>query len=89
MRHRMTNDHRVHMYDIVLEVGERIKRKYTAGQHEHGGQLWLKKGLLEMARQEADDLETYLTTLANQKGTCPHCGGEITQNDFGEIDETE
>lgn len=41
-------------------------QKYLRGQAEHGGQLWQKSGLLDMAIDEAIDQVIYLLTLREQ-----------------------
>lgn len=40
--------------------------KYTAGQREHGGNVWLKRGMLREAKAEVLDLWVYLDTLEQQ-----------------------
>jgi len=40
--------------------------KYVTGQKEHGGNLWEKEGLLDMAIDEAIDQVIYLLTLKKQ-----------------------
>lgn len=78
-KHRMSDAHRQHMFDLILEFGEIAKEKYTLGQHEHGGKLWKKKGLIDMAIDEAVDQVVYLLTLRKQ---IEEAGVEL-----GEIDE--
>jgi len=64
-------------------LGNEAKRaiivKYLAGQKEHGGQLWRKKGLIDMAIEEAIDQVVYLLTLKQQL--------EERGIELGEIDE--
>lgn len=43
-----------------------ILTKYAAGQAEHGGQLWRKTGIIDMAIEEAVDQVIYLLTLRDQ-----------------------
>lgn len=57
-----------HLAQIVREVGADLDAKYRAGQAEHGGDLWLKPGMLEAAYEEALDLCIYLRTeIANRR----------------------
>ena len=55
-----------HANKIADEARELIFKKYMAGQEEHGGQLWRKKGLLNQAIMEAIDQVVYLLTLWDQ-----------------------
>lgn len=45
---------------------QKLIRKYMRGQAEHGGRLWEKKGLIDMAIEEAIDQVVYLLTLKDQ-----------------------
>lgn len=40
--------------------------KYTAGQKEHGGNMWEKSGMLQNAYQENVDQMFYLSTIGSQ-----------------------
>lgn len=40
--------------------------KYLAGQKEHGGRLWEKRGMLAHCEEEVWDLAAYLPTLRAQ-----------------------
>jgi len=51
--------------------------KYRKGQKEHGGDLWKKKHIIDMAIEEAIDQVGYLITLREQ----------IKDLDVGEIEE--
>lgn len=62
----MNKEHRLHMESIVEAFSELARAKYRAGQKEHGGQLWNKHGLLDMAIDEAIDQVVYLVTLKQQ-----------------------
>lgn len=62
----MTKEQRAHLGRVVDEHVERIGRKYTNGQKEHGGNCWEKPGMLAHAMDEAADLPVYLYTLAEQ-----------------------
>ena len=69
-----------HAEQLADEVKHRMITKYMAGQKEHGGQLWQKKGLIDMAIEEAIDQAVYLLTLKQQ---LDKAGIEL-----GEIDES-
>lgn len=55
-----------HANQLAKDAAKRILIKYRAGQKEHGGQLWTKAGLLDMAIEEAIDQVVYLLTLKQQ-----------------------
>ena len=55
-----------HANCIAKDAAKRILIKYRVGQREHGGQLWTKPGLLDMAIDEAIDQVVYLLTLKQQ-----------------------
>lgn len=55
-----------HAKDLGEEVKQRLVKKYLMGQMEHGGRLWKKKGLIDMAIEEAIDQAVYLLTLKQQ-----------------------
>lgn len=57
---------RHHLDEICKEAIARLRKKYEDGQEQHGGTLYLKRGMLGQARQEADDLFIYLSTVAKQ-----------------------
>lgn len=82
----MGPEHEIHLKSIGERFVARLGRKYRAGQVEHGGKLWLKKNLINMALDEAIDLPTYLYSLKDQLDNlhCPTCGEKIT---VGEVDE--
>ena len=56
----------VHARDIADEARRLIFAKYIRGQHEHGGELWRKAGIIDMAIEEAVDQVIYLLTLRDQ-----------------------
>lgn len=58
--------HANHLLSLTEEISKRVRKKYIKGQREHGGQLWLKKGLIDMAIEEAIDQVVYLLTLKQQ-----------------------
>ncbi len=62
----MTPEQEAHLQEIKDFVCAQIDRKYRAGQKEHGGDLWLKAGIIDMAIEEAVDSLVYLPTLRKQ-----------------------
>ena len=64
----MTTERYEHLNRLLTESSERIRTKYIAGQAEHGGDLWKKDDILEMAIEEAVDMLVYLLTLKEQLG---------------------
>jgi len=66
MTHRklMTPEQRAHMHGLMEIVETLMERRYTAGQAEHGGNLWDlgHQPLLDSAIEEAIDLLHYLLT---------------------------
>lgn len=63
----MDTAHRAHLARILDQFSRDATAKYEAGQREHGGNLWLKPGMLEAALEEAIDLVMYLYTLREQR----------------------
>jgi len=63
---QMDSEHYEHLDDIIDEFTELATEKYEKGQLEHGGKLWKKSGLLDMAIDEAIDQVIYLITLKQQ-----------------------
>jgi len=57
---------REHAKIIAKDAASRIITKYGAGQKEHGGFLWKKPGIIDMAIEEAIDQVIYLLTLKEQ-----------------------
>lgn len=57
---------REHANQVAKEAAKRILTKYALGQKEHGGQLWTKPGIIDMAIDEAIDQVIYLLTLKEQ-----------------------
>jgi hypothetical protein len=55
-----------HLAEIKLKFCEELDVKYRAGQKEHGGEMWMKDGMLTHAIEEAIDLVVYLYTLRAQ-----------------------
>ena len=66
-----------HLKFILKEFKRLTDPKYRNGQKEHGGDLFLKKGIIDMIIEEAIDQFVYAVTLKEQlKGL-----------DIGEIEE--
>ena len=65
--HKMGPQNVAHMERILAEVGKDFREKYAAGQEEHGGEMWLKPGMLQHAIGEVLDLLAYLYTLREQE----------------------
>jgi hypothetical protein len=62
----VTPEHEAHLQRIISAVTSEIDAKYRKGQEEHGGNLWLKPGMLDNAIEEVLDLCVYLFTLREQ-----------------------
>lgn len=62
----MTDETWAHLDGIRKDFDDLVVTKYVAGQQEHGGRLWTKKGLIDMAIDEAIDQVVYLLTLKKQ-----------------------
>lgn len=69
-----------HLQSIKDNFAALADLKYRKGQHEHGGNLWEKKHLIDMAIDEAIDQVCYLFSLKDQ----------IQQSgiEFGTLDDT-
>ncbi len=63
----MTKKQEEHLARIKKEFIENVDSKYRIGQIDHGGNLWRKKGMLDMAIEEVIDLYVYLITLKEQQ----------------------
>jgi len=55
----------LHTELVVNRVSDWVEHKYTAGQREHGGELW-RKPVLEHLVEEAVDQSIYLVVLVDQ-----------------------
>lgn len=62
----MTPEQEAHLQLIKDSFVSAVDKKYRHGQQEHGGDLWLKKGLIDMAIEEALDQVVYLVSLKKQ-----------------------
>ncbi|HUR19845.1 MAG TPA: hypothetical protein VMZ90_03500 [Vicinamibacterales bacterium] len=63
----MDAEHQAHATRILSKFNADLLAKYEAGQAEHGGNLWEKRGMLEHAIEEAIDMVVYLYTLKEQQ----------------------
>lgn len=62
----MTAEHEAHLQRLKEQFTKDLDAKYRAGQEEHGGELWEKRGMLAHAIEEAIDQVVYLYTLREQ-----------------------
>ena len=63
----MTSEQEEHLRKIKTTFNTLVDEKYRIGQAEHGGSLYNKNGLLDMAIEEVLDLAVYLFTLQQQQ----------------------
>lgn len=71
----MTQERCDHLALLNSEIIRRVSEKYSKGQAEHGGNLWEKPGILDMAIDEAIDQLVYLLTLKTQRLATGGTGG--------------
>ena len=62
----MKKQNEYHLSRILHEADALIDCKYRKGVKEHGGMLLEKKGIIDMAIDEAIDQVVYLLTLKEQ-----------------------
>ena len=62
----MTKKQTQHLKRIQNSFVKEVGKKYLKGQQEHGGNLFEKPGMLDMAIEEVLDLAVYLYTLREQ-----------------------
>lgn len=62
----MTPEQEKHLDDIKYYFVKDVDAKYRHGQREHGGNIWLKAGMIDNAIEEVIDLAVYLYTLRDQ-----------------------
>lgn len=62
----VVSDWTEHAQSVANEARALIIDKYARGQREHGGELWRKQGIIDMAIEEAVDQVIYLLTLRDQ-----------------------
>lgn len=86
MPHKETAEDLKHIDRILTWVNLELPKKYIAGKREHGGKLWLKRGIPKMMGEEVIDFIVYHVSLVDQlrKYRCPDCGHKL---ELGEIDE--
>lgn len=73
--------HQEHIDSITTKFKELATDKYFKGAKEHGGNLWDKQGLIDMAIEEAIDQVIYLMTLKQQIDDSNHIYGNRVDND--------
>lgn len=64
---RMTDEQEAHLQRIKDDFLRDVDAKYRKGQAEHGGDLWKKPGVLEMAMDECVDHYVYCHVLKEQR----------------------
>lgn len=67
----MTEEHEAHLARLKARICADVDAKYRQGQDHHGGELWLKPGMLLHAIEEVLDLAVYLYTLREQQERHP------------------
>jgi len=65
LRPRMTDQQEAHLQGIINKFSRDVSAKYSAGQAEHGGNLFDKPNL-PMLMQEVQDMVVYAYTLKDQ-----------------------
>ncbi len=63
----MTKAQEAHLNRIKKQFLKAVDAKYKLGQLAHGGNLYEKPGMLDMALEEVTDLYVYLITLKEQQ----------------------
>ena len=62
----MTPSQEAHLENIKEWFAHEVDEKYRKGVKEHGGNLWEKSGIIDMALEEVLDMAVYLVTLKAQ-----------------------
>jgi len=62
----LTGAQQDHLAGAIYAFSTAMRNKYAAGQAQHGGDMWLKSGMLKEAQAEVIDQWTYLFTLEQQ-----------------------
>lgn len=62
----MTEPQEAHLEGVKARFCKEIDPKYRGGQRDNGGDLWEKKGVVKMMREEALDQVTYTDVLIQQ-----------------------
>lgn len=73
----MTPEQEAHLRRIKETFSALCEAKYRRGQNEHGGDLHLKDGLLDMAIEEVIDLTTYLFSMKEQQTSLVKNRGQV------------
>lgn len=73
----MTPEQEAHLQRIKDKFVLLCDAKYRHGQQEHGGDLHLKDGLLDMAIEEVIDLTTYLFSMKEQQTSLVKNRGQV------------
>lgn len=68
-----------HAFALADRAHEMILAKYERGQREHGGRLWRKAGIIDMAIEEAVDQVIYLLTLRDQLAEAGIVLGDLSE----------
>lgn len=55
-----------HLARVQERFSQLLDAKYRAGQAEHGGYMWRKKGMLNNMLEETLDMAVYVCTLEEQ-----------------------
>jgi hypothetical protein len=63
----MTAEQEAHLARVKARFLSDLDAKYRDGQDKHGGDLWLKPGMLEQAYAEVLDLAVYILTAIEQR----------------------
>lgn len=62
----LSPDREAHLKEMQDAFIELSRRKYEAGQLEHGGKMWEKPGMLDHLEEELVDAWHYIRTLRRQ-----------------------
>lgn len=62
----MTPEQEKHLQFLKDEFCKQLDEKYRKGQEEHGGDIWLKSGMLKNMTEEILDQWVYAKTLEFQ-----------------------
>jgi len=62
----LTEAQQEHLDDLLAAFDRAARAKYLQGQIEHGGNVWLKPGMLREAQAEVIDQWVYLHALERQ-----------------------
>lgn len=62
----MTPEQEEHLQGLKEKFIDLLDAKYRHGQKEHGGNLWLKPGMIDLLMEEVLDFYVYAMTLKEQ-----------------------